>query len=263
MMYTLLFIISLLISYLLMVSPPFRDRGIYGLYSHRGFHNKERMLSENTLESFQESIDKNLGIELDVQLSKDGVVYVYHDKNLQRLIGRDVDFIDLTSDELDKINLHGSKIPRFEDVLQQINGQVEILVELKNSRRYRELCKKVSSYLDEYKGYFVVQSFDPRIILWFRRYRKDYTRGQLITIKRNYNNFLYANLMHSMVLNLITRPDFIALNKNSLPLNFAMKTYQVLGGSIAVWTVQEKDILKGDVDAIIFEGSIPKFKIKT
>jgi glycerophosphoryl diester phosphodiesterase len=53
--------------------------------AHRGWH-KEWI--ENTLEAFREAFKLGFdGVELDVQLTKDGQVVVYHDDDLYRLMG--------------------------------------------------------------------------------------------------------------------------------------------------------------------------------
>ena len=81
--------------------PPLRQRKISGLYSHRGLFTLDGSIPENSLEAFQNSINHGYGIELDVQLSKDGEVYVFHDDDLKRLFGKDIKFSDLMGWEID------------------------------------------------------------------------------------------------------------------------------------------------------------------
>ena len=57
---------------------------------------------ENTLEAFKYSLDIGCEyIETDVQLSSDGIPYIFHDDDLKRILGRDVAFNSMSSSEID------------------------------------------------------------------------------------------------------------------------------------------------------------------
>ena len=92
------------------------------VYGHRGYSGR---YPENTMLSFQKAIEAGAdGIELDVQLSRDGEVYVFHDYSLARMTGRDAKLSDLTSAELDTLRLAGTdeKIPKLTEVLETVGG---------------------------------------------------------------------------------------------------------------------------------------------
>ena len=76
---------------------------------------------ENTLESFDYS--KNLGckfIETDVQVSSDGIPYIFHDNDLKRILNIDSKFDSLSSDQIDKLKIFNDyKIPRLEEALNE------------------------------------------------------------------------------------------------------------------------------------------------
>ncbi|WP_039862986.1 glycerophosphodiester phosphodiesterase family protein [Planococcus donghaensis] len=63
------------------------------VYAHRG---ASGYALENTWDAFIKACELGVGIELDVQITKDGVVVVYHDDNLRRLTGinEDIDTLD-------------------------------------------------------------------------------------------------------------------------------------------------------------------------
>ena len=56
---------------------PFRNRN----FAHRGLHSRDRSVPENSLKAFDLAAEAGYGIELDVQLSKDGQVVVFHDQS--------------------------------------------------------------------------------------------------------------------------------------------------------------------------------------
>lgn len=249
----MIYFVIFAVIYIFLIMPPFRKREVKGLYSHRGYHLKDKTIYENTLESFQKSIDYNYGIELDVRLSKDGLVYVYHDPTLKRLFDESTRFADLESSEIDKLFLGQSKIPRFSDVLELVDGQVDLIVELKDGKGYKELSRKVAEYLDAYKGNFVIESFDPRIVLWFRFNKPEYTRGFLVMKAKKYETPKLAKVWINLFLNFLARPDFVAAHKSLFPLSLNLRIYKLMGGKIVSWTIHEGDPDYDDVDAKIFE----------
>lgn len=70
--------------------------------AHRGWR---QHYPENTLIAFQQALAAGaLNIELDIQLSADGVPFVFHDANLQRMCGCDGLIWDLSAKELLTLN---------------------------------------------------------------------------------------------------------------------------------------------------------------
>ena len=109
------------------------------IIAHRGNHNETT--PENSLKAFKTSLKENRPIELDVQLTKDNVLVVFHDYNLLRMTNKNLYLQDLTYEELKKLTLLNSheKIPTFKEVLTLINGQVLLDIEIKKyqeNRRY-------------------------------------------------------------------------------------------------------------------------------
>tara|TARA_Y100001970_G_C14063926_1_gene765672 strand:+ start:129 stop:869 length:741 start_codon:yes stop_codon:yes gene_type:complete len=76
---------------------------------------------ENTIESFEYSIKVGSSyIETDVQLSSDGIPYIFHDDDLSRLFGKDIIFNSLHSNEINKLMLFDNyKIPTLESTLNK------------------------------------------------------------------------------------------------------------------------------------------------
>ena len=106
-------------------------------FAHRGLHTKDRKVPENSLAAFKRAAERGYGIELDVQLSRDGQVVVFHDDTLDRVtgvVGR-VDSYDY--DDLKKMHLCGTSetIPLFSEVLKNIGGAGPLIVELKHCPR--------------------------------------------------------------------------------------------------------------------------------
>ena len=65
-------------------------------YAHRGLHDFNAGIYENTIAAFEIAVKKSFGAELDVQLTSDGQVVVFHDFDLNRMCGVDKKVRDLT-----------------------------------------------------------------------------------------------------------------------------------------------------------------------
>ena len=230
-------------------------------YAHRGLHSRDRSIPENSLAAFRLAAEEGYGIELDVQLSKDGEVVVFHDDTLDRVCGVHARVDDLTWDELRKLRLCGTEegIPLFSEVLKNIQGCEALIVELKNGPRNRELCEKTLALLETYHGNVCIESFNPLIVAWFRFHAPDLVRGQLATTINNYADDnvrgVQAFLLHNTLLNFLARPQFVAYRVGRRPLLVQLCTR--LGALNFGWTSHEPRNEKGR-DAVIFEYYRPR-----
>lgn len=233
---------------------------IKGYFTHRGYYTKDQSIPENSLKAFQNSVEHGFGIELDLQLSKDGIVYVFHDDNLKRMTGNEHPFIELNSAEIDELRIYGKGIPRFEEVLNLVGGQVPLIVELKSSGAYNELlCQKSWALLQNYTGDYCVESFDPRIVRWFKKNHPEVIRGQLFLSYKEYKSVPLKIFMPTMLTNLITRPHFCALSKQMAKSGFGTWYYKTFSKKIVGWTIHEGEE-RSFYDAQIFEFFDPNTK---
>ena len=129
---------------------PFQNRN----FAHRGLHKRDKSVPENSLAAFERAASYGYGIELDVQLSKDGQVVVFHDDTLNRVCGVDARVDSKTLEELRQLRLCGTDetIPLFSEVLKTVRGRGALIVELKNGKRNKELCEKTYALLRRYTG---------------------------------------------------------------------------------------------------------------
>ena len=177
------------------------------IIAHRGIYDNKKVY-ENSLEAFKKAIKKGYTIEFDVHLTKDNKVIVFHDDKLDRLTGDKGLIKDKTLDEIKEYKF----IPTFEEVLDLVSGKVPLLIELKFDSKGFELEKEVSKILSNYKGEYAIQSFNPRTIIWFRLFKKDITRGLIISPK-------FMKMFNSLKSINLCKPDFINVNKELLDNN--------------------------------------------
>ena len=228
-------------------------------YAHRGLHNGKDA-PENSLAAFEAACQKGYGIELDVQLSRDGKVMVFHDYTLVRMTGCDKKLAELDADELTKLTLGESdqKIPTFQEVLSLVDGRVPLLVELKGETFDTSLCAKVAEMLRAYKGPYCVESFNPLLIGNMKKQMPETFCGLLYTnVCRDKKKNSALNIaLTAMALNVVARPDFIAFNKEDREA-FAVKvTTKLYKAPKFVWTVNKQE----ELDTAHRNGELPIFE---
>lgn len=233
-------------------------------FAHRGLHKRDKSVPENSLAAFEAAASYGYGIELDVQLSKDGEVVVFHDDTLNRVCGVDARVDEKTWDELRQMCLCGTnqRIPLFSEVLKCVRSRSVLIVELKNGKHNRELCEKTYALLRTYPGEYCIESFNPFIVRWFRKNAPWVVRGQLANQPKDYKgetNPVTGFILGNVLLNFLARPQFIAHKIG--PKNFTVRLSERLGAMKVAWTSHEWMNEKGN-DAVIFEFYKPKLKYK-
>ncbi len=150
------------------------------MYAHRGLHDEK--VPENSMTAFRLAVENGYGVELDVQMTKDGKLVVFHDGSLKRMTGDEHFVKDFTYEQLQQLTLNNTDehIPLFNDVLNVLET-TDLICEIKNNNGNinNELCNKVYQALKEYKGNYCIESFSPFLIKWFRVNHPEIIRGQL------------------------------------------------------------------------------------
>lgn len=210
-------------------------------YAHRGLWNER--IAENSMPAFIGAIRKGYGIELDVQLSRDKQIMVFHDSDLKRMCGVNRRVSDLTCAELKMLRLAGTDqtIPTLAEVLALVKGKVPLMIEIKGEKADAALNVRLAWLLDSYRGAFCVISFSPLILSWFKNYRPCYARGQLVTKvtkTQRKGSRLVAFLLSHMLTNVLSRPDFISVRLSVRKRPSVLFCTRVLRLPCFVWTVR-------------------------
>jgi len=266
-------ILLLLFSYLFQVAPYFikrkRDYSPFKVtaFAHRGLHDEKAGIPENSLAAFQRARDKGYGIELDVFLTADQQLVVHHDRSLKRICGTDRNIDQMTLEEVKALKLSGTdeKIPTLDEVLSLIDGRIPIIIEMKSDRgkMARALPPILHNRMQQYSGPYCVESFDPYMLLWYKKHVPQVIRGQLCFDQRlmegKYES-LFTLFYSHLPMNLLSRPDFIAYEYRSRK-NFTFRLVRRLFRPLLVaWTVRDRETyhqMESIFDWQIFEGFEP------
>jgi len=235
------------------------DISNYKLIAHRGLHFKNELIPENSLGAFSRAIQHDIAIEFDVHITSDGNLVVFHDNNLKRITGIDKIVEDCTLEFLKELKLLNTtfKIPTLQDVLNLIDGKVPILIEIKNERKVGLLEEKLLETLKTYKGKYVIESFNPLSLLWFKKHAPNIIRGQLSSKDIDGVTSKFEKIvLENMLLNAFVKPDFIAYDIKYIT-NKLVKKCKRENRFLLGWTIRDNESLnkaKTFCDGLIFEN---------
>ena len=232
-------------------------------FAHRGLHLGAEC-PENSLSAFKNAINNEIPIELDVHVVASGEVVVFHDDNLYRMTGISAAIEEQEWKDIKKLRLLNSNecIPTLQQALECIGEKVPVLVEIKNKKNIQGIEQPILNSLKKYNGPLGIQSFNPITLYWFKKNAPEIIRGQLSGDFRDENmNFIKKIILRTMLLNWLSKPDFISYDIRALPVWAAKVLRKTL--PVILWTIKTNDEISKAMkigDNYIFElenGNVP------
>ncbi len=231
--------------------------------AHRGLHDKANGIIENTASAFAGAISQNYSIECDLQISSDGEAMVFHDDGLQRLTNKAGPVRECTAKDLQSCTINNSKdrIQTLREMLDQVKGQVPLVIELKSHwNGNTALASRALQVLENYKGPYCLMSFDPDLVAAVAERAPSTIRG--ITADRavhaDYNILSVERRLELQHLSHLerTRPHFVSFYFRDLPYA-PIQNIRALGHPIITWTIRNKEQeaeARRYSDQVTFEG---------
>jgi glycerophosphoryl diester phosphodiesterase len=233
--------------------------------AHRGLHGNG--IVENTLAAAAAAVAAGYAIEVDLHLSADEEVVVFHDDTLDRLTTGTGPVSAHTLAQLQHVSFKSGneRIPALSELLELVGGRTPLLLELKTDRSGNApLAGTVAALLESYAGPVAAMSFDPRLLVELRKRAPGLPRG--IVAERYYRHpeyrlsawqrFYLGNLLHLFE----TKPHFVAYWVADLPATAPLLARYALGMPLLTWTVRteaERTRARRWADQMIFEGFRP------
>ena len=235
--------------------------------AHRGLHSVSEGRAENSRKAFAAAIERGYGIELDLQFSADGVPMVFHDYSLDRLTDRKGAVAQMTGAELAAIPLKhdGDGIPTLRQVLDQVAGQVPLLIEIKDQDgalgpNIGQMGRAIANEVAGYKGDYAMMSFNPHAVIEMKKRLPETPRG-LVTDPFTRDD--WPTIPSETRQRLAEIPDyaiadccFISHNVNDLG-SARVAELKAGGADILCWTVKSKEVeanARRVADNVTFEG---------
>lgn len=226
--------------------------------AHRGYHDMNRQVWENTLSAFARAAEAGFAIECDVQLAADSVPVIFHDHDLERLCGIKGDVREKTAAELGLLAVGGTKdkIPTLKQMLDLVAGRVPLVIEIKGRTSEGEddgFAEAVLEVLEGYKGKVALMSFDRHILRDLKRAGSPYPLGLTAMGDKPEEFFQHDEAMQLGL-------DFISYHYPHLPNSF-ITAQRAAGIPIITWTVRDANGVEHTykyADQMTFEGFDPR-----
>ncbi|MBM3382745.1 MAG: glycerophosphodiester phosphodiesterase [Betaproteobacteria bacterium] len=237
--------------------------------AHRGFFDNAGRFPENSCGAIAEAVQLGFASELDVMLSADNEVMVFHDDSLERMGGNKTLFGDLGAKELQAFQLKQSveNIPTLAQVLAAVQGRRPLIIELKSFTRNGiqtdgRLEAQVAQLLSGYAGPVALKSFNPFSVAELMRIRKPSDTWPVGFISCNHAKdadfaFMTAEQMHGLsqlVEGIAPVCEFVSYNINDLTSELSQRIRARM--PLMVWTVRtEEQFNKAKIlaDNVVFE----------
>jgi glycerophosphoryl diester phosphodiesterase len=217
---------------------------------------------ENSLAAFEAAASLGYGAELDVMLSNDGEVVVFHDATLERLTGQEGAVSQLRLAELQALRLLGTEhtVPSLAEALRLL-AEVPVMVEVKQPRlRAGRLEAGVAEVVADHRGPVCVAGFNPATLRWFRRHQPEtprvLTAGPLADAKLP--GPVKRRLASLRDLPAVA-PQAVSYELSGLPTP-PVTRWRDSGGLVIAWTVDDEeglDVARREADNVIFENIRP------
>lgn len=226
--------------------------------AHRGLHDEN--IPENSIPAFERAISGGFNIEIDVHLTADNQLVVFHDADLNRVCGVDKQVKDCTVDELKTYRLKDTDntIPTLDEFLALVDGKVGILCEVKGINPFDlDIAKATVERFKTYNGNVALQSFNAGAVSYFRKH-SDRPFGQLITWGwKDAVKCAKMNWMGKLHICKISKPQFIAYDvRTYLDAEKYINKARKQGKKLLLWTIntpEKLDLAIKVADNIIFE----------
>ena len=224
--------------------------------AHRGLHDGNQSVWENTLSAFSRAADRNYAIECDVLISKDGVPMVLHDADLRRLTGTEGKVCGKTAAELMALQVGGTEdyVPSLKQMLDLVKGRVPLLIELKGDPGHDgDLVKAAAKELKSYNGHAALMSFDHHLLRQCAADAPGIPLGLTAEGMRDQDiEDHFSMLAHGV--------DFVSYYIHHMPNRFTTFVRERLNLPLITWTIRDETALEKTyelADQATFEGILP------
>ena len=212
--------------------------------AHRGYHDMNNRIWENTLSAFARAVEHGYAIECDVHLSSDGVPVVFHDDTLTRLTGTDGYIWQRTAAEMAALRIGGTadRAPRLAEMLELVAGRVPLVIELKGIPGHDDGL--VQAVARELEGWLIRD---------FRRDAPGIPAGLTAWGEKEHEiEAHFSMLAHGI--------DFVSYGIAHLPNRFISFVRERLNMPVITWTVRDETAVQATfahADQMTFEGFQP------
>ncbi len=238
--------------------------------AHRGYHDADNGIIENTPSAVRRAVDKGFGIEVDVQETRDGQALVFHDYALDRLTDASGKVIDHTAADLagTRMKTGTDTLWMLQDLFDLVAGRVPLVIEIKSLMRrdaQGDFVRSITDQVAAYAGPACIKSFDPDMLSHAKNRNPAVLRGivadgaepgpDYVRYGRT-DRFILRHILHAPR----TRPHFISYAVKDLPKAGPGLMRSLFKVPVMCWTVrtrEQREKAARYADQMVFEGFDP------
>jgi glycerophosphoryl diester phosphodiesterase len=205
---------------------------VVAVTAHRG---SSRAAPENSMAAVLRAIDDGANFaEIDVQETADGVVVLFHDKDLRRMAGVNKGIWEVTHDEMSQLDIGSwfsaefadTRVTTLEEAIEAVKGKMKLNIEMKFNGHDKQLAAEVARIVRDagFEDQCVVTSLVYRGVQEIARLDEQLRRGLIVTAKLGDATNLDVNLL--------------AVNANTVTRDLITRAHRA-GMEVHVWTVNE------------------------
>lgn len=199
------------VTYVFLVMPRATDGADMDLqrtdYADGGLHSPRCPVG--SFDAIKAARNHGYGVKIDIAISRDGKLFAVGYRDISKACGTKAQLETLSSSDIKKLRLcnTGYGILPLSEVFTLIDGNVPILIEIRENQYALRICRKLCTLTDGYAGAFAIQSTSPQVLAFFKKYRPRYARGQVISCNsgKGFTRFVRKH----MFTNVYARPDFV------------------------------------------------------
>ncbi len=239
--------------------------------AHRALHDRAKRRPENSVGAIRAAVVAGYAIEIDIQVSSDGVPMVFHDDELDRLTGYSGPVSAYTAKELNRIELRDSDdtIPTLAQILALVAGRVPLLIEIKDQTQAMSdtdgrFEAAIAALLSLYQGPVAVMSFNPFSVAHMARFAPGLPRGLTTSA---YDPADWSPLPPETCARLREIPDFDRtlssfISHEAVDLSRTrVDELKERGVAILCWTIRSPEaeaVARRIAQNVTFEGYLPR-----
>ncbi|WP_327607130.1 glycerophosphodiester phosphodiesterase family protein [Virgibacillus tibetensis] len=252
--YTLTAVVAITLTGMFIINYAVNDSIVYlkwdvAVASHRG---DMKEAPENSMSSIRSAIEKGVdAVEVDVMMTKDGVLVLNHDYDLQRTAGVAESIKNMTYEEVSQIDIGrhydeaftGERIPTLDEVIQEAKeNDTKLILDLKAVDPNTDFAGAIVELVEKHEADSLtyVQSFNYDLLQEIRNKNNTIKIGQIL--------FLSAGNLANLDV------DFYTIRESMLTKRF-IRNAQNLNREVWVWTVNIErnieEVLTYNIDGII------------
>ncbi len=246
--------------------------------AHRGLHDPDGGLEENTAGAFQAALAAGVGIECDVRPARGGLPVVFHDATLDRMTHATGPLRDLSPAALAQVRTRrtGEPLPALDEVLHLVSGRVPLLIEVKSEWEPpdTDFLRQIAAACLDYDGPVALMSFDPDVMTVLRELAPQVPRGIVSGSYRDADGSRWwgedvtaerAERLCHLLESGPAAPDFYAYDVSALPTPVTRFVREVCRNPLFTWTVRtqsDRQTARLWADAPIFEGDVKLLRLE-